>query len=151
MILENKYCIFSMVDSEDGCSKCAIHKWCLEHEKNPIEYKPYICSLFPLEGIKTPTGKIFVFCSDKHTRDFSMYFYTLSQRVCVNAENAVKVCAGDRSRSKYLKSVNRENFIRDDILSKMNPSYIEQEGVLRFLCGDEVYDKLLLKCIGTHM
>lgn len=136
------YCLFSFVDT-DGYPKCAIHKWCLESGLNPAEYKPYICSLFPLEGIVTPSGKTVVFCSNKDTNKFSMYFYTLTRRVCVNEESLVKVYSNSVGGNSYLRELNVHNILEDDIHQYMRPAYIEQEGILRFLCGDDVYDELV--------
>lgn len=138
------YCMFSFVD-EDGIPKCAIHSWCLKNNLNPTEYKPYICSLFPLEGIVTPSGKTVVFCSNKETSKFSMYFYTLTRRICVNGDSMSKAYSKSVGGNTYLRGLNVDNIIRDNIVQYMRPAYIEQENVLRFLCGDDVYDKLLEK------
>ena len=136
------YCMFSFVD-EDGCPKCAIHKWCLENGENPAEYKPYICSLFPIEGIVMPNGKTVVFCSNRDTNKFSMYFYTLTRRVCVNEDSMVKACSGNIGGNSYLRSLNADNIKADNLISYMKPAYLEQEGILRFLCGDKIYDELV--------
>jgi hypothetical protein len=140
---EDGYCLFSFKDS-DGCEKCAIHAWCLKNNKNPAEYKPYICSLYPLEGIVMPNGKTFVFCSTKETNKFSMYFYTLTRRVCVNEEAMLRVYS-DRGLNSYLRSINSDAVKKDNLLQYFRPAYIEQEGILRYLCGDDVYDELVQK------
>ncbi len=139
------YCIFSYVDNADNNPKCAIHKWCLSNNKNPAEYKPYICSLFPLQGIKMPNNKIVIFCSTKETDAFSMYFYTLTRRICVNEEAMIKAYSGDVGGNKYLRSLNINSIKSSGIKDDMKYSFVEQENILRFLCGDSVYDELIKK------
>lgn len=136
-------CVFSYKDS-DGHSLCAIHAWCLESGNNPNEFKPYPCSLFPLTGIIMPNEKIFLFNSNRDTQNFSMYFYTLLRRICVNEEAMMRVYSG-KGENKYLRSVNSDRVMSDNLSSYFRPVYIEQEGILRYLCGNDVYDKLCLE------
>lgn len=136
------YCMFSYVDPEDECPKCAIHKYCLIHNLNPTEYKPYICSLFPLEGIELPNGKTVVFCSNKETASFTMYFYTLTQRICVNERAMERANIGDTG-NQYLKSLHVDQIQSDNLLDCMRPAYIEQEHVLRYFLGNGVYEQFL--------
>ena len=136
------HCIFSYKDS-DGCNKCAIHKWCLDNDRNPLEYKPYPCSLFPIEGILLPNGKTFVFCSCKETSNFTMFFYTLTRRPCVNEECMTKAYSNSNGKSKYMRTLNVEKIREYDLKKYMNPAYIEQKGILKFLCGDETYKRLV--------
>lgn len=136
-------CIFSYSDLEGY--KCAINKWCIDNKKDASIYKPYLCSLFPLQGIKMPNGKIVVFKDNKDTRMFSMYFYTLSRRVCVDEENMLKVCSGEVGNSSYLKSINSKYLIENKLLEDMRPVYLEQEKILRHLCGDNIYERLVEK------
>lgn len=131
-------CIFS--NKSGGCD---IHSWCLKNGKNPYKYKPYACSLFPIQGIITPSKKILIFNSTKETEPFSMFFYTLTRRVCVNEENMIKACSGEVGCSGYLKSIDTEYVKECDIINNMKPAYIEQEGIIRYLCGGSVYDTLI--------
>lgn len=140
---EDGRCIFSIREGE--WTKCAIHRWCLENNLNPMAYKPYTCSTFPVEGIVMPNGKIFVFCPTKDTQAFSMHHYSYTQKVCINEENLLKVLSGDVGNSKYLRSVNAENLKKDDVLKDYRPAYIESESSLRYLCGDNVYEELVEK------
>lgn len=136
------YCMFSYVDPEDNNPKCAIHKWCLITGNNPTEYKPYACSMFPLEGIRLPNGKTVIFCSNKDTAAFTMYFYTLTQRICVNERAMQRASLGDTG-NQYLKSLHTEQIQADNLISCMRPAYIEQENVLRYFVGNDVYEQFL--------
>jgi hypothetical protein len=136
------FCMFSYIDPDDHNPKCAIHKYCLINNLNPTEYKPYICSLFPLEGIILPNGKTVIFCSMKDTQEFTMYFYTLTQRICVNERTMSRASLGDAG-NQYLKSLHINNIQDDDLASQMRPAYIEQESILRYFIGDIRYNELL--------
>lgn len=139
---EDHHCIFSI--KEGDMTKCAIHRWCLEHDLNPIAYKPYTCSTFPLDGIELPNGKIFIFLPTKETSGFTMHYHTYTCKVCLNETNMLRALSGNVGQSSYLRSVNVENIKRDGIYPRdFNPAYIEQETTLRYFVGDDVYDELV--------
>lgn len=135
-------CFFNIVDN--GHELCAIHKYCIEHNLNPIKYKPYPCSLFPIEGIVMPNGKTFVFGSCDETGSFSMFFYTLYRRICVNTRNLLKIDSG-LTHSKYANDVNLCEIKKDKLANFYKPMWEEQENVLRWFVGNDVYDTLKLK------
>lgn len=135
------WCLFHYQDI-DGLTKCAIEEWCIRNNINPLEYKPYTCSLFPLEGIVTPNNKTFVFYPCEKTQDFSMHFYTVHRRVCLNESNMLRVYI-DKGNSTYLRTVNCDNIVSDDLLSKMRPAYIELGRELEYICGKDVYEELV--------
>ena len=135
-------CIFLSRNGEEDI--CSIHKWCNDTNRDYVLFKPYPCSLFPLEGVVFPNGKTFIFCCCKDTSSFSMYFYTSANRICVNKSNLIDIIVGKRN-NKLVSNTNRDNIIADNIIDKYRPAYIEQEKVLRGLCGDKVYEELLLK------
>lgn len=135
------YCMFSY--QEGDCARCAIHKWCLREGKEPWEYKPYSCSLFPLEGVIMPSGVTVVFCGNSDTADFSMWSYRLRNRVCVNFENLHRALARDIRENKYLRSLNIDNLIQDKVSEGYRPVYLEQESVLRYFLGNSTYEKLV--------
>lgn len=138
---EDGYCIFSYFDGDKN--KCAIDEWCLRENEEKERYKPYICSLFPLEGIKLPNGKTVVYCCNKDTRAFSLYFHTLTKMICIDKDNMARVYSGCVGGNKYLKSID-DGIVRDlGMMESMKPVYIEQESILRFLCGNDVYDRLI--------
>lgn len=136
-------CFFSY-KTDNGYSKCAIHAYCLENGLNPVKYKPYTCSLFPLFAIRTLSDKITIFCATRDTASFSPYFYTLMNYMCVNYSNLDRTLIGDDT-TQYLKHVHRDNVIESNLKSYYRESYIEQENVLRFFVGDSVYDVLISK------
>jgi len=53
---KNGHCILSFFDNNDNL-RCIIHKICLEKGLNMEEYKPYMCSRWPLEFIKFNRNK----------------------------------------------------------------------------------------------
>lgn len=138
----NGVCFFNMVDN--GHELCAIHKYCVENGLNPVKYKPYPCSLFPIEGIVLPNGKTFVFGSCNETGGFSMFFYTLYRRVCVNTKNLLKIDEG-LTKSKYSKLVNINEIKRDCLVDFYRPMWVEQKNVLRWFIGSGVYAELETK------
>ncbi len=140
----NGWCGFSYFDEGDKAQKCAIHAYCLRSGLNPFDYKPPACSLFPIEGIIMPNGNTVVFCSCKETSNFTMFFYTLSRRPCVNIETFERVLSSDMRFSKYLRTLRRDNILADkeELIRAYRPAYIEQERVLRYFLGDDVYSRL---------
>lgn len=137
------YCIFSYKDKD--FYKCAIHKWCIDNGLNYLDYKPYPCSLFPIQGIRLTNNKVFVFSMSEKTAGFSMFFYSLRRRICVNYSNALKVQNDERSKSKYLQEIDREKFIEDNVIERYRPVYVEQETVMRHFIGNSIYDRLIEK------
>lgn len=138
--------------SKDGCilavnvddrPRCGIHYYCLEHGMNPIKYKPYICSLFPIFAVETPSGEKYVFSHTKHTSGFSLYFWTLGNRLCIIKDTAKKVVSQTEFKSKYYYTIHRDKMIEDNILDSYHPTYIEQEGVMKYFFGEENYAQLV--------
>lgn len=139
---KSKACFFSFLDT-DNRHKCAIHKWCLEYSCVPSAWKPYPCSLFPVFGVTMTNGKKVIMSTGEGTQGFSMFFWSLNRRPCVNYENARRIVYEDTNNSKYLKTINKENFIKDDLIHRYHPAYIEQETVLRYFLGSDVYDEFV--------
>ena len=140
----NGWCGFSYFDGIDKTQKCAIHAYCLQNNLNPFDFKPPACSLFPIEGIIMPNDNVVIFCSCKETSNFTMFFYTLSRRPCVNTETFERILSSDMKFSKYLRTLKRDNIIADkeELMRAYRPAYIEQEKVLRYFLGDDVYSRL---------
>lgn len=133
-------CMFKIY-AED-LPRCAIHYYCLQKGLDPIKYKPYICSLFPIFVIQTSSGEKYVFCHTKENSSFSLYWWTLGNRPCVIKEAAKKVVTQTEYRSKYYYTMNRENMIKDDILASYHPAWIEQKSVMTYFFGEDVYNEL---------
>ena len=137
---ENR-CLFSF--HHNNTSKCAIHLYCITNNLNPIKYKPLICSLFPLFAVHLPSDKIIFFCHNKETEPFSLYWYSLTQRPCVNTTTLNKILNSQQPlKSKYLLSLNKDNIIQDNIQKDYLPSWKSQESVLRYLLSDTTYNIL---------
>lgn len=134
-------CMFKIY-AEDA-PRCAIHYYCLQHDLNPLQYKPYICSLFPIFVIQTSSGEKYVFSHTKENSNFSLYWWTLGNRPCVIKDATKKVVSQTEYRSKYYYTMNRENMIKDKILDSYHPVWQEQESVMRYFFGDDTYDKLI--------
>lgn len=138
------HCFFSYKVGDMEYSKCAIHAYCLENGLNPVKYKPYTCSLFPLFAVRTPSNNTVVMCANKETSSFSPYFYTLTTYLCVNEGNLDRLILGDCG-TQYLKSIHRSEVLEDKVPEFYHEAYIEQENVLRFFVGDSVYSELVGK------
>lgn len=139
---EDHHCIFSI--KEGDMTKCAIHRWCLEHDLNPIAYKPYTCSTFPIDGIELPNGKIFIFFPTKETTNFTMHYHTYTCKVCLNEENMLRALSGNVGQSSYLRSVKVDNIREDGIYPRdFHPAYVEHETTLRYFVGDDVYEEFV--------
>ena len=133
---KQNHCIFSV--DIDGKTCCAIHAYCLKNNLSTGKYKPWICSLYPVFGIEY-NDKIYLFSITKKTIPFTMYHYSITRRICVNEINLKRLIQQDNiNKSVYLKSCNISGFDTN----KINPCYIEQESVLRYFCGDTVYEEL---------
>lgn len=117
----------------------SICKKCLRYQEDMCDKS----SILPLEAIKLSTGAIFVFCGCKLTESFSGYFYTYRQRICVNYENLNRAIARDVGENQYLRSLNIENILQDNIAGGYKPAYLERERVLRDFVGDKTYDRLV--------
>lgn len=133
-------CLFNIF--KDGVDKCAIHGYCLDNGLNYLEYKPYICSMFPIFIVKLDSGKKVVFCSNKETSGFTLYWYTLTKRFCVNKNVMDRALSGDAGRSTYIRNLDMQKITEDNVPNSYLPAYKSQEGVLRFLLGNETYNKL---------
>ena len=135
-------CIFQF-RNEEGVLRCALHYKALCDDARPAAYKPYTCSLFPIFSIIFPNNKIGFFSITKETRGFSPYFYTLTRRYCVNYDITEYLLKGGQLNNKYYSTLKIDIMKQDNLLDKYNPAYLEQEGILRYFVGDEVYDKLI--------
>ena len=133
-------CLFNVF--KDDVDKCAIHGYCLDNGLNYMEYKPYICSMYPIFVVRLDSGKKVVFCSNKETQGFTLYWYTLTKRFCVNKPVMDRALSGDAGRSTYIKNLNMKKIQEDKVAEGYLPAYKSQENVLRFFVG-ESYDKLV--------
>ena len=140
------------IKSKDGCilaatidnlPRCGLHYYCLEKGLNPLEYKPYICSLFPIFVIQAPSGEQYVFVHEKETSGFSLYFWTLGNRICNMKEKVEKVINQTEYKSKFYYTLNRDNIIDDNLLGAFKPAWVEQESVLKYFFGEDIYAKLV--------
>lgn len=139
-IISHKGCILAV--TIDDKPRCGIHYYCLEHGLNPFKYKPYICSLFPIFAVETPSGEKYVFSHTAATSGFSLYFWTLGNRMCILKEKAKKVVTQTEYKSKYYYTVHRDKMIEDNLLDAYNPAYIEQESVIKYFFGEDIYAQL---------
>lgn len=140
------------IKSKDGCilattiddlPRCGIHYYCLEKGLNPLEYKPYICSLFPIFAIQVPSGEKYVFVHEKETSGFSLYFWTLGNRICNMKEKVVKTVNQTEYKSKYYYTLHRDKIIEDNLLGDFHPAWVEQKEVLQYFFGEDNYAKLV--------
>lgn len=131
------HCVFSRNVNDKTC--CIIHAYCLANGLNPVKYKPYICSAFPLFAIKY-NDKTYIFNLTKETELFTFYHYTLTRRFCVNEINLKRLLTQDNvNKNKYLANCNVKEFD----CSQMKPAYIEQENFIKTICGEKIYNSLL--------
>lgn len=133
------HCVFSRNLNNKTC--CIIHAYCLTKNLNPIKFKPYICSAFPIFGINY-NNKTYIFNITKETESFTFYHYTLTRRFCINEINLKRLLTKNNiNKNKYLSTCNVNNFDH----TKMKPAYIEQENFLKTICSEQIYNELKQK------
>ena len=104
--------------------ECCIKKWCDGTGRNQFVFLPERCSLYPIDAIRLPNNKIFVFCLSRHTKEFSMYSLDSIGRVCVDIDLAYKLVTS----------------LPKGFMDNYREAYVEKENVLRYFIGDKVYN-----------
>jgi hypothetical protein len=108
---------------EEGLTTCAVHKTCLEEGLDVAEYKPIVCSLWPLALID--------YEADGETR----YFLT-----AYGATNA-GIFEGSDNDEDEDPGADRFACLVDDSPG-YEPLYRSHGEILRFLLGDKFYEEL---------
>lgn len=74
-------CFFYQQDSNSAY--CAIHRYAEERHLNPLHYKPFSCTLFPLDIIEE-NGSIFITALTQETESFSRWGTSYKEYLCIN-------------------------------------------------------------------
>lgn len=107
--------------------ECCIKNWCRDTGRNPFVFLPERCSLYPIDAIRLPNNKIFVFSLCKDTRDFSFYSLDSIGRICVDMDSAYD----------YI------TLLPLGFLDNYKEAYLEKENALRYFMGDKVYNSII--------